>query len=183
MTWIHMTSTLANADDSFHSGVTSTLRNNILWAQQESRFSYHSIFPYSVGLGMSTTDYAVMDNWILFAMPARSSLGSPQPRNLTIVADVRLSTIVGVSLAGCHLQIAVLNDWFEPAVDTATGVLFHPYAIIGLSTSTYALYSDSVTPNRPTGNPYYFFAAAAANNDNTKTAIRVRGLYAVESAT
>lgn len=188
MSWIHMTSSMANADDSFHSGVTSTLRNNVLWAQRESRFVYQGIFQTSIPQGFSTTaaqdnrDYRAIQSWLLFAVPARTYLGGPEPRPIKVIVDARLSTSAGTDSS--ELQIAFLDEFVTPSVDAATGILFHPKAEFTIGGNTWTLYSDdTVVPHRAASNPWYFVAAAANyDNDALKARLFVRSIYLREVA-
>lgn len=183
MTWVHVTSTMCNADDSFHSGVTTALRNNVLWAQKESRFLYHGIFQAPVVQGFSTDGYRWISNWILFAVPSRTFLGGPEPRTIKIIVDAKMSTSSGTNSG--FLQIALLDDYFEPAVDATSGILFYPKASFEIDQSTaWTLYSDdAVVPHRSTRNPWYFVAAIASFDAGPQKAkLYMRGIYLRETA-
>jgi hypothetical protein len=183
MSWIEVTSTMCNADDSFHSGVTNALRSNVLWAQQESRFVYHGQFQTSVAQGFSTDNYTWMSNWTLFAVPYRSFLGGPEPRQIKVIVDAKLSTSAGTDNA--NLQIAFLDDYFEPAVNDTSGILFYPKATMTIDGSTaWTLYSDDATvPHRPSGNDWYFIAAIANYENNAlKATLYTRSIYLREVA-
>ncbi|MHC4644314.1 MAG: hypothetical protein ACYTBJ_02345 [Planctomycetota bacterium] len=182
MTYVTMTSTLASADDAFHSGVTTALRGNVIRTQRESRVAHQSIFQSELSQSLATT-FAYYDSWIPFPLPIRNILGAAQPRTWTLVVDAKLSS--ASTLATGNLQVSLLPGFDEPpTIDGTSGILSYPKAEFQVSASTYALYSDDVTPWASSGYPY-FYAHAVADKVTGSAAhtMYIRGVYLRESAT
>jgi len=183
MSYVHMTSTLADADDSFHSGVTTALRGNVLHTQSMNRTALHCVFMSSLSQIMST-DFRYFSTFIPVAWPVRSRLGSSTPRQLKVILDAKQSS-AGASAVPVTIRLYAQDNTARSSIDGDSGVLGPwPSAEFTLSTfhTTYALHSTSVTPNLGS-NPWVYFTMAADKAGNHGAKLYIRALYIRETAT